>query len=307
MSLIKELVEQDFGIEGRGKWYHSSDHDSLVINDEENYFFWNSRELKGGPVEYLVHVRGMEKTQARNFLKNYFGAFKENQEIGQDVLPYDKLVDAFWTNGLDNRTYWYKRCLTDDTIDRRKLGHYNGWYTIPLYENGEFVNFQLRRDEPSKKITQWYRRGKALPLYNEGILPFVTDKLYITESATDAILLNQEGFPCVSPNGSGTWQQEWFPKFSRIKEIYYIADQDKAGFHGARLTANSLGIYRTKIVLFDDKEEKYDTGQFFQEGGTKESFQEWISNHSYYLFELENIYGRTKNLGKLRKEFSWAR
>lgn len=307
MSLIKELVEQDYGIEGRGKWFHSQDHDSLVVNDEENYFFWNSRELKGGPIEYLVQIRGMEKSQARNFLKNYFGAFKENSEIGGDVVAYDRLVDAFWTNGLDNREYWYKRCFTDETIDRRKLGYYNGWYTIPLYENGEFVNFQIRRDEPKKQITQWYRRGKALPLYNEGILPFVTEKIYITESATDAILLNQEGFPCVSPNGSGTWQQEWFSKFSKIKEIIYIADADKAGLKGASLVAKSLGMGRVRIVTFDDKPEKYDSGQFFQEGGTKESFKEWIDTHSHYLFEIEVVYGRTRDLGKSRKEFAWTR
>jgi hypothetical protein len=66
-------------------------------------------------------------------------------------------------------------------------------------------------------------------------------------------------------------------------------------------------MYRTKIVLFGGKEEKYDSGQFFQEGGTKESFQEWIDNHSHYLFELEIVYGKTKDLGKMRKEFSWAK
>lgn len=306
-TILQNLIEEDYGLSGRGKWFHSDDHDSLVYNAEEDYFFWNSKGVKGTAYDYLVKVRCMTKEKARNFLKDFIGAFKQNQEIGQDVVPYDKLVDTFWVNGLEHRDYWYKRCLTDETIDRRKLGFYNDWFTLPLYEDGEFVNFQLRRDEPKKQITQWYRRGKALPLYNEGILPFVTDRIYITESATDAILLNQEGFPCVSPNGSGTWQESWFPKFSRINNIVYIADNDKPGFKGAELVAKSLGIYRTKIVMFEGKEEKYDSGNFFQEGGTKDAFAEWIDKHSYYLFELINIYGRTKDLGKYKKEFSWAR
>jgi DNA primase len=307
MSILQELIEQDYGLEGRNKWYHSADHDSLVYNSEEDYFFWNSRDLRGNALDYLVKVRGMEKSDARKFLKNSIGAFKENPETSPEVVPYDKLIDTFWVNGFEHRNYWYKRCLTDETIDRRNLGYYNEWFTIPLYENGDFVNFQMRRDEPKKTITQWYRRGVALPLYNEGILPFVTDKIYITEGTVDAILLNQLEFPCVSPNGTNTWQQEWFAKFSKIKNIYYIADYDKAGFNGARLVANSLGIYRTKIVMFDDKEEKFDSVDFFREGGTKEEFQEWINTHSYYLFELEHVYGKTKDIGKYRKEFSWAK
>lgn len=306
MTALQELIEQDFGLEGRGKWYHSSEHDSLVYNAEEDYFFWNSQDIKGNALDYLIHVRGMEKSEARNFLNNFFGAFKENSEAQPQAQPYDKLVDVMWANGIKNRKYWYIRCLNNETIDRNKLGYYNEWNLIPLYSDGEFFNFQMRRDEPKKAITQWYRGGKALPLYNEGILPFIT-KVYITEGTVDAILLNQEGFPTISPNGTSTWQQEWFSKFSKIKEIIYIADNDKAGLNGASLVAKSLGVYRTKIVLFDGKEEKYDTVNFFQDGGTKESFQDWMDNHSYYLFELENIYGRTKDLGKFRKEFSWAK
>ncbi len=301
MTILQDLIEQDFGLEGRNRWRHSTEHDSLVLDCEKDFFFWNSEGIRGNVLDYLVKVRGMEKSQAQNFLKNSVGAFKENLEISNQSVPYDKLVDTFWVNGLDNRDYWYKRCLKDETIDRRQLGYYNEWYTIPLYDDGEFVNFQLRRDEPKKTITQWYRRGKALPLYNEGILPYV-DKVYITESATDAILLNQEGFPCVSPNGSGTWQESWFPKFSNVKSIIYLSDNDKPGLRGASLVAKSLGMWRVKIVTFEGKEEKYDSGQFFQEGGTKESFQEWIDNNSHYLFELETVFGRTRDLGKPKRK-----
>jgi DNA primase len=146
-----------------------------------------------------------------------------------------------------------------------------------------------------------------MPLYNDGILPYITDKVYITEGTIDAILLNQMGFPCVSPNGTNTWQQEWFSKFSKIKEIVYIADNDKAGMHGASLVAKSLGMGRVRIVTFDGKEEKYDSVDFFRQGGTKESFQEWIDTYSHYLFEIEVVYGRTKDVGKYRKEYSWAK
>lgn len=301
MTILHDLIEEDYGLEGRGKWFHSQEHDSLVYNAEDDYFFWNSQNIKGNALDYLVQVRGMKKDEARFFLKNFFGAFKEFQSSQQESVPYEKLIDRFWVNGFDHRDYWYKRNLSDETIDRRNLGYYDGWFTVPFFENGDFVDFQLRRDEPQKTIARWYRNGRALPLYNEGILPFITDKVYITEGTVDAILLNQEGFPCVSPNGTNTWQESWFSKFSKINEVIYIADYDKAGYNGARLVANSLGMYKVKIILFDGMYEKYDTVNFFQDGGTKETLLEWISNHSYYLFELENVYGRKSELGRLRK------
>src|SRR5689334_21186573 len=178
-GLLGELIKEDYGLEGRGKWYHSTDHDSLVYNAEEDTFFWNSEDIKGNVFTYLIEVRGMDKEQARIFLKNSFGGFSETPKIKNQSLPYEPLVDAFWTNGLNRREYWYKRCLKDETIDRYKLGYFDGWSMIPFYEDGEFINMQMRREIPEKKITQYYRHGKPI-LFNEGILPF-TKTIYITE------------------------------------------------------------------------------------------------------------------------------
>lgn len=291
MTLLQDMIEADFGLEGRNRWYHSIQHDSLVYDAEKDTFFWNSENIRGNALIYLIEVRGMNKEQAQNFLKNSFGGFSEISEIKNQSQPYEKLVEVFWANGLNNRDYWYKRCLTDDTIDRYKLGYYNEWNMLPLYENNEFVNFQMRREIPEKRIHQYYRHGKPI-LFNAGILPFCKDIVYITEGTVDAILLNQVGFPAVSPNGTNTFQQEWFGKFSQIELIIYLADNDDAGKHGARLVANCLGLGRVKIVNFSDKTDKYDSVNFFQDGGTKEAFKEYINSNSKYLFELENITNR---------------
>lgn len=300
-SLLYKFIDEDFGIEGRGKWYHSDQHDSLVYNSEDDFFFWNSRGIKGNALDYLILVRGMDKEQASNFLKNSYGAFKENKPDGVRTPPYEKLVELMWNNGKKNRDYWYHRKLTDSTIDRYKLGFYEGWYLIPMYENGEFANFQCRRDEPKKTINQWYRHGHPI-LFNEGILPF-TKTIYITEGTVDAILLNQEGFPAVSPNGTNTWQISWFSKFTHIENIYYVEDHDAAGRNGSKLVANCLGLDRVKIVSFDDKPDKYDSVDFFRDGGTKETYKDWISTHSRYLFQMENTY----TIKQKKATYQWAR
>lgn len=284
-GLLEKLVEEDFGIEGRGKWYHSSEHDSLVVNAEEQTWFWNSKNLRGGVLDYLIQVRGMKKPQAQEFLNSSFVAFKENSEIGLSSHPYEKLVDLMWANGIHNREYWYKRCLTDETIDRMKLGYYDGWNTIPIYESGNYVNSQCRRDEPEKSIMYWYKTGRVY-LYNEGILPF-TKVVYITEGLVDCILLNQLGLPSVSAGGVNTWQDVWFSKFCKIDRIFYFEDNDTAGRIGARKIADSLGTYRVKIVSFPDKKNKYDVGDWFKDNGTKDILLEYVDRNNKYIFELE--------------------
>lgn len=187
-GILQKLVEEDFGISGRGKWLHSEEHDSLVINSEDDKFFWNSTGQRGSPFDYLVNVRGMTKQEAKEFLKNIVGGFSNNSEQQTQVVAYDKLEDVFWVNGKDKRDYWYKRCLTDDTIDRKKLGFFNGYNIVPIHKSGDLANFQMRRDEPDKRIFYYYKTGEIY-LYNESMLPYCKDTVFITEGLVDAILL----------------------------------------------------------------------------------------------------------------------
>ena len=287
-GLLQKLIDEDFGIEGRGKWLHSVDHDSLVINSENETWFWNKTGQRGNVFDYLIQIRGMKKDQARNFLKNSFGGFSEIKESIEPQQAYEKLVNVMWENGKTNREYWYKRCLSDDTIDRYKLGYFQGWNLIPIHLNGEFINFQIRRDEPEKRITNWYKHIADKPLFGSEILQF-TKIVYITEGLVDSILLRQEGFPAVASYGVNYWKPEWFGLFSNMNEIYYLEDNDIAGRVGARTVAKALGLGRVKIVSFPEQREKNDTGDFFKDGGTKETFVEHVKNNSHYLFELEGV------------------
>jgi len=109
--------------------------------------------------------------------------------------------------------------------------------------------------------------------------------VYITEGTVDSILLSQYGVPSVSHNGgSDYWSDKWMKEFIRTKEIIYIADNDDAGIVAAKKVARSLGEYRVKIYRFKDKEEKFDTIDFFRNGGTLEEFNERIKE-SKFLYQ----------------------
>lgn len=286
MSLISELVKQDFGIQGRGRWLRSEIHSSLVVDEENNRFYFNARGISGGPSEYLCNIRGWSKSDAEKYLKTrqVFGVYKE-EDLGLQI-KYAKLVDAFYHEGKFYRDYWYSRCLTDSTIDLYRLGHFEDWFLIPIYKNGLFVNFQCRKEIPEKRIKFWYKDKDFSPvLYNSDVLKFV-DTAYIVEGLVDCILLNQNGFPTVcTTNGANHWESSWINYFKTIARIYYIADNDKAGEFAAKKVTSMLGSSRVKIVRFEGFPNKFDSVDFFRSGKTVEEFKSFIQNTSRYIFE----------------------
>ena len=286
-SLLERLISRDFHITGEGRWGSTEEHDSLVIDREKDIFFWNSREVFGNALDWLTKVKGYSYADAIKSLGNEDKRciLIAQQRAKEEVPVIPELVNIFWEYGKNNRNYWYERKLTDRTIDRFKLGYVNDWYTLPIFMDGIFRNFQMRRDKPHKRIKSYYRGVGAL-LVNSEILTYV-NQVVITEGPVDALLLTQEGVPAVSHNGgSHGWKDGWFKYFINQDKIFCVADNDQAGYAGARKLAKHLGEHRVRIVTFDDKPKGYDTVDFFREGFTIDKFKEIMYNRSKYAFEL---------------------
>lgn len=286
---IVDLVREDFGISGSGRWYRSDVHSSLVVDSERQLFFFNTRDLHGTALDYLIKVRGVSKAVATEMVRNPTADMPDEIKHSGLQTRFDKLVNLFHSSGRNDRGYWYERCLTDQTIDRYRLGNYDGWNLIPVYDNGLFINFQCRKDKPEKRIRFWYKDPDFKPvLFNSDVLPFI-DTVYITEGMVDCILLNQLGLPSVcSTNGAMSWNTGWIKHFTKLKHIFYIADNDKAGVSAALRTYNVLGG-NMKIMRFKDKKEKYGSMNFFQEGGTVDDFKHIVNTESVFGFEKELI------------------
>jgi DNA primase len=284
-SIVAKFVEEDFGIKGYGRWLKGIEHDSLVVDTENDLFFWNKNKIHGDALSYLIRVRGLPLEQAKTILNNTKNKSTiYTSDNNTEYTTYNKLVDVFWNNGKTNRKYWHKRLLTDSTIDRFKLGYYDGWYTIPIFENGMLVNIQKRRDEPEKAIIPWYK-GKPT-IFNSTILKLV-DEVFFTEGIVDCILLNQNGLPSISKNtGAITWLNEWLKFFVRVGRIYLIFDNDDAGRSGAKKIAKNLGEYKCKIFTFEAQKEKYDIIDYFKDGNNIDDFIKLVEDKSKYVFEV---------------------
>jgi DNA primase len=289
-NLLEKWVEEDFGLSSSTfRWSKSETHSSLVVDKERNLFYWNSQDIKGGPLDYLMRIRGMSFKDATAFLKQFGGGDTIGytvKEFGrEDIIVYPKLVNVFWENGKNNREYWYNRTITDETINRFQLGYNNDWYTIPVFMDNALRNIQLRRDLPNKQIKYWYR-GTGPILFADDQLKYTTE-VFLTEGPTDAIILAQHGIPAVSQTGgSENWLTEWFPYFISQKSIHIVYDNDDAGNKGARTVAKKLGIYRCRIYTFNGLDKGYDPVDFFRDGGTKEQFVNLINEREKYTFEL---------------------
>jgi DNA primase len=309
-TILENLISKDYTVVGSegSKWAKTVEHDSLVIDKEKDIFFWNSRQIVGDALVWLTKVKGHGFPEARKILseyKDYEGTFVytiKSQKTDEDIVVYPKLVEIFWEQGQTKRQYWYERLLTDETIDKYRLGYHDGWFTLPVYIDDTFRNFQCRMDKPAKKIRPWYR-GVGPLLYNSDILPLVKDVI-ITEGTVDAILLNQLGFPTVSHTMGSSFHENWYKYFIKLRDIVYIADYDDAGIKAAYKVADILDKERVRVLTFEGFSEKYDTVDFFTDGNTVKEFRKLLKSakkvyemQTYFSFaksQRKRTYGRKK-------------
>jgi hypothetical protein len=284
-TLLEKVISLDHTLKGNGeRWRSTEENSSLILDLQNQVFFWNSKNLLyKKPIEYLTEIKGYSLKEARDLISEltYLGDnvlhIPTKHEI---VTPYEKLVDVFWKNGLKDRDYWYRRGLNDSTIDRYRLGKYDGLYTLPVFMDGRFRNFQCRRDIPDKVIRPWYR-GVGPLLFNSDILQIV-DRIFITEGPVDCILMNQCGFPCISHTGGANgFKQEWFKYFSKQRCITYVADNDDVGLNAGKFVCKILGVNRTKIITFAGEKEKFGFKDFILAGHTALEFSQKISDAKY--------------------------
>lgn len=284
-DILSRLIEEDFGIRGHGRWYRSIEHSSLTLDYEKGIFYYNAEGIVGDPLVYLTRVRRYSFDQAKEYLRafEYVGTHVYTiRGKEEDIVVYPRLVEIFFDLGRDlpeRRSYFYRRGLTDDTIDRFQLGWYNDYHTIPFFEDGTFRNFQVRRDIPTKRIKSYYA-GIGPLLFNSDLLRIV-DTVFYTEGPVDAMILSQNGLPAISSNCGGGYRPEWYSKFIRINTIYILFDNDSAGVKEAKRLAKFLGEERCLIYTFSEfDEEGYDPVDYFSDNNTKEDLMDRIKEHA---------------------------
>lgn len=184
------------------------------------------------------------------------------------------IIDA-WHNTmpLQRRAYWRQRGLTDETIDRYRLGWDGKRYTIPAIYRGVPFGVKRRRSDIDDGIEAKYVSiaGSRVGIFNAEVLWTVQDAI-ICEGEIDCMLLCQAGYNAVtSTGGAGSWRAEWARFFAGVQRIYVLFDNDSAGRDGALKVRASLK--RAKILEYP--EDIKDAGELFAHKWAAE----WLYNN----------------------------
>lgn len=283
---IQDLIGRDYTVIGHGRWLKTAEHDSLVIDTEKQMFYWNSKQIFGDAIDWLTKIKGYTFKDAKDAvgglkktLDNMPVRNRKEHKPSNSPAPYTALVDLFYEAGKNHRDYWYnERGYTDETIDNFKLGYTGTWYTIPVFVDGEFKNFQMRKpasETEHKRIAYWYANANPLP-FNFSILPTAGNWVVLTEGPPDAIMLRQNGIPAVShTGGAGYWNPEWINYFNDLTTVYIVYDNNEAGRLGAENVAKYFGG-QARIYTFANYSDGYDITDFFKNGGVQKSFMKEI-------------------------------
>lgn len=270
MDLV-ELIARDYTIVGTGRFLKTAEHSSLVIDKEKQIFYWNSKKISGNVRDWFLKIKHEPFTGTVH--KPSIFDTQVSDEALLSYHPDASLIDLFWKNSV-NSNYWASyRGYTQETIDKFRLGYTGEWNTIPVYEDGIFVNFQCRTNEPEKRMKHWYK-GVGPHTFNFSILPLVRDFVIITESPVDAIMLDQFNIPAVSQTaGSGDVKifAKNIVKFLHIKKVFIVYDNDTAGREGASKLSTLFGE-QASVFTFDGFSPKFDITDYFKQGKSTDDF-----------------------------------
>jgi len=286
---IVPIIEEAFTLRQSGQHYlRGVEHDSLVVDIRKNKFYWNSLGISGGPITWLMQIRGLSYRHALDELQRFSGLpFREALlKIDKPTPIYPRLLDTFFELGKRNRSYWYSRGFTDDSIDKFKLGFTGKANVIPIIQDGVLENFQCRIGQGAEKRVWWWAKHKALNLFGADDLR--SSYVVLTEGPIDAITLHQVGIPAITQSAINYWNNLWNKYLVDCYTIYILYDNDLAGRTAARKIVKRF-LNRGKIAYWPSfLPEKFDVNDGliqFGEDTLKKLLTEIIFPYSVYQAE----------------------
>ena len=225
---------------------------------------------KGKAIKHLAKITGTDVSTPHNQ-----SWVRYTQNLCNKIQSYhEKLTD-------DDRKYLYDRGISDDTINRNKIGRTpEGRLIIPYWKNG-YVCYYATRHLPGGKYPD--QKYKKMPIddYNEhtiwGLHTLDRDPdrnlLIIAEGAFDALSFEQEGYSVISAI-TGHFSREQLPAALSIaksfKNVFLVFDNDTITKAGEKFTikmAKILTENRIPCVIGQVPATYKDISEYYATGG----------------------------------------
>ena len=225
---------------------------------------------KGRAIKHLADITGVNITNTRSQ-----SWVKYTQNLCNKIQScYESLTD-------DDRQYLHQRGITDNTINRNKIGRTSdGRLLIPYWKNG-YVCYYATRHLPGGKYPE--QKYKKMPIddYNEhtvwGLHTLDRDPernlLIIAEGAFDALSFEQENFSVISAI-TGHFSREQLPTALSIaksfRKVFLVFDNDAVTHAGEKFTikmAKILTENRIPCVVGKVPNRYKDISDFYADNG----------------------------------------
>jgi len=246
---LAELIEQTYELESDGpRYWRAREHDSLVIDERKQRWYWNSRDLGGDALDWLTEVCNLTFKDALNRLRLREGATArlarlpvsepKPKNMTMEALQYHQALISHKGRAL---TLQRQRSLRLATILRARLGWYEdgmiAGYTIPHWTEPPPSHRPLKWQVClgiKLRCVQGPKRYRALPgsrfgLYTPANLA-TAPMVFIVEGEFKALHILQLGGVAVSCTCK-CFTPDKAEKLSQLRQtaIFCVRDNDLGG------------------------------------------------------------------------------
>ena len=193
----------------------------------------------------------------------------------QDAISVQTVEEMHQSLTGDQREYLKtERLLSDEVIERYKLGSEDGRIAIPIPDQeGSYRDVRLwlrpeKRTKDEPKIRHWKKGYGAKRLFPVDQLQH--DQLLLLEGEFDTLAAISSGIPAITLTaGVQTWPDSASQALAG-KKIIILMDNDEAGRKGARKRAESLLKQGRSVSIAEwpeDRQEKWDVTDELRDSG----------------------------------------
>lgn len=193
VNILDYLISIGEPLKSEGKnFYRHEDHDSLVVNSRKNYFSWNSRNVSGNAVTYLMNVHNLSFQHAVK---------KINDDLGDKALSNFKKPEPSYPNEFN---YDVKEVTTTDNVYNYLV--HDRKIDPDLVQS--FIRADLIKEDSYKNVVfKWKEKGQLIGANLQGTRvipeekriradrPYFKQVMPTTKDATNSGFTFTRGYP----------------------------------------------------------------------------------------------------------------
>ncbi|MEG0898475.1 MAG: phage/plasmid primase, P4 family [Oscillospiraceae bacterium] len=293
----------------------ASNKNSFVVYED---FFYDFGASQGGDVVDFCALYEFDgdRGQAIKRLADITGVLEDDTQYKKWVKYTQNLNNAVqkWHEALTqaDRDYLHSRRITDETIDRLKLGNMNDRIVIPYFKNGYVCYYTSRGENPKYKKAKIDGLNENIP-WGMHTIDRNSELLVIAEGCFDAISFDQENYAVLATCG-GHFNKEQLSTVKSIcknfNKVFICFDNDEQGEEFKFNLSHFLYTNKIDFIVGEVPKGFKDVSEYYADGrsldqliadaekgiiylckrlSTKEEIKDFVYSVSKYFDKLETI------------------